>query len=220
MKIKESIVNEYKKIIAMNRQQKWEYYKAYYLIPSIVILIGIVLFIWFIKDVFMQPESVCLGCVYGVDITDKQKEELSTGYLEYYGYNSDDYFAAVSTDNMFEGTAQQMDANGHEMALFAQIAAGEIYYLILDEDTLNLMANGGIYASLDEVLPEDVLTELGDKIVWLEDPETKKSYAMAIDLNKLGFLNESGQEGYLVYTIAKIGDDFPLKFYEYLKAKR
>lgn len=51
-----------------------------------------------------------MGVAFGVELTEEQKFELTEGYLEYYGYDKKKSSAHVATDNMFEGTAQQMDA--------------------------------------------------------------------------------------------------------------
>lgn len=219
MSITESIKNEYNKICEMDRHKRWDYYKTYYLKATIIAVIGLALFAWFIKDTFFQQEPVSMGCAYGVELTDEQKYTLTDGYMDYYGYNPKKCDAYVSTDNMFEGTQQQMDANGQEMALFAQIAAGQIYYLILDESTMNLYLNGGIYAGLDEVLPADLIDGLNDAVINLTDPETNESYRAAIDLKKIGFLTEDWQEGYLIYTIARPDDEYPVKLLQYLLDK-
>ena len=218
MRITESIKTEYNKIREMDSKKRIEYFKTYYLTATIVTLICLALFAWFVKDTFFQPEPVCMGCAYGVELTDEQRYALTDGYMDYYGYNPRKCAAYVSTDNMFEGTEQQMDANGQEMALFAQIAAGQIYYLILDEYTLNLYINGGVYAGLDEVLPKNVVDGLGDAVVNLVDPETNESYRVAIDLKKIGFLSEEWQQGYLIYTIARPDSEYPLRLLEYLQA--
>lgn len=217
MSFTDRIKSEYNKMREMDSKKRLEYYKTYYLKLTIIVLIGIVLFAWFIKDTFFQKEMVCVGCAYGVELTDEQIYALTDGYLDYYGYNPQKCDAYLSTDNMFEGTEQQMDANGQEMALFAQIAAGQIYYLILDEYTLNLYINGGIYAGLDEALPADKIDELADAVVNLTDPETGESYRAAIDLKKLGFLKDDSRDGYLIYTIAKPDDEYPERFLQYLQ---
>lgn len=209
---------ELNKIKAMDKEKRWDYFKTYYLKITIALLIGIVLFGWFVKDTIFQKTGACMGCAYEVEITDEQKEILTDGYLEYYGLNPRKYSAALATDNMFEGTDQQMDANSHEMALFAQIAAGEIYYLILDEATLNMYSNGGIYYRLDEIFDNSTLDSLQGMTVDVKDYGSEDKYPTAIDLKKLGFL-EGDEEGYLVFTIGIPDPEFPVRLLDYLRAK-
>ena len=132
MGIREKISKEKAKVSGMNKEQKWEYFKVYYLAKTICVAIGIILLIWFVNDTILQKKVVSAGCVYSVFVSDDAKEALTTGYLEYYHYDLDKYEAFVSTDNMFEDTEQKMDANAQEMALITQASAGEIHYLILD----------------------------------------------------------------------------------------
>lgn len=216
MAIKEKIVNECNKIKEMDGKRRKDYLLTYYKWPGIFLLIGLAMLGWFVKDVFFQPEPVSMGCAYGVELTDEQKNELTDGYMEYYGYNPKKCAAVVATDNLFEGTAQQMDANGQEMALFAQIASGQIYYLILDESLLKLYANGGIYSGLEEVLPKEMVDSFGDNVMTLTDPETGEEYKAAVDLKALGFFTEEWQDGYLVFTIARPDDEYPIRLINYL----
>lgn len=213
--MKKLIDEELNKISNMPREQRWDYFKAYYLSKTIILLVGIVLLIWFVSDTIFQKEIVNSGCVYGVEISEEEKNALTEGYLNFYKYNPKKYCAYISTDNMFEGTEQQMDANTHEMALFAQIAAGEIYYLILDKDNLEKMASGGIYASLDDVFVDGLPEEVEGCEVELTDAESGNLYKAAIDLKKAGILKD-GREGYLVYTIGVKDKDYPVKLLKFL----
>lgn len=213
--MKEKIVTELKKISNMNKGQKWEYFKSYYLVKSVVAVICLLLFVWFVKDVFFQKKVVNAGCVYGIEISEEERLALTDGYLNYYNYNPRKYCAYISTDNMFEGTEQKMDASTHEMALFAQVAAGEIYYFIVDRNNLDMMANGGIYASLDELFPEGLPKEIKQCTIELVDPDTQNLYAAAIDLKKAGVLND-GREAYLVFTVGIPDMEYPEKFLSYL----
>ena len=213
--MKEKITIELEKISQMSKDQKWDYFKTYYLAKTIIVMVSLVLFIWFIKDTFFQKKIVNAGCVYGVEISEDEKEALTDGYIKYYNYNNKKYCAYISTDNMFEGTTQQMDANTHEMALFAQIAAGEIYYLILDKENFDRMSNGEIYASLDDLFVDGLPEEISGCEVKLLDPESGKLYNAAIDLRKAGVFRD-GREGYLVFTVGVKDKDYPNKFLTYL----
>lgn len=213
--MREKIEAEINKISQMNKEQKWDYYKSYYLSWTIVLVIGLALLAWFISDTVFQKKIVNAGCVYGVEISEEEKTALTEGYLNYYKYNPKKYVSYISTDNMFEGTEQQMDANAHEMALFAQIAAGEVYYLILDKENLDMLSKGGIYSSLEDLFPSGLPNEVSDCIVDLVDPDNGKLYPAAIDLKKAGIFNDN-REGYLVFTVGIPNMEYPGMFIEYI----
>lgn len=213
--MKEKITEELNKISNMDKAQKWDYFKTYYLVKTIALVIGLVLLVWFIKDTFLQKKIVNAGCVYGVEISEEERIALTEGYLKYYDINPKKYASYVSTDNMFEGTEQQMDANAHEMALIAQATAGEVFYLILDRENLEMMENSGIILSLDEAFIGEVPKVELDSLVSLKNPETNESYNAAIDLKKAGILKD-GREGYLVFTIGIPDSGYPKRFLDYL----
>lgn len=213
--MKKKITEELNKFSQMNKEQKISYYKSYYLLPTIALLIGLILLLWFIKDTFFQKKAVNSGCVYGVEITEEEKYALTEGYLDYYDYNKKKYCAYLSTDNMFENTEQQMDANAHEMALIAQITAGDIYYLIYDKENLLKMENGGVYASLSDLFSDEALEKMKDSLIELKNPETGESYPAAIDIKKAGMFGGK-KDGYLIFTIGIPDDEYPKRFLEYL----
>jgi len=212
--IKEKLKVEKDKISQMNKDQKWDYFKTYYLVKVIVATIAAVLLVWFVKDTFFQKKIANSGCVYGVEITDEEKKILTEGFLDYYNYDNRKYCAYISTDNMFEGTEQKMDANAQEMALFAQIAAGEIYYLILDEENFDRMSNGGIFASLDEIFEGNLPDEIRDKTVKLIDEATGEEYNVAIDITDMGIFRD-GRKGVLVFTVGIPDKEYPQRFLDY-----
>lgn len=199
------IRDEINKISAMNRAQKWSYYKTYYMWPTVAVVIGIVLLVWFFMDTFGQKTAVANGCAFGVELSDAQIELITDGYLRTYGYDASKYTAAVAVDNFFADTAQVMDAYSNTMAVCAQIAAGEIQYLILDETTLHSMETAGVYMEPAEVLSSDLYEQVSESIVCVTD-ENAKAYPAAIDLKAIGWLDDSAPDAYLVFT-AGINDD-------------
>lgn len=213
--MKQKIQDELNKISQMTKEQKWEYFKAYYLVKLVALVVGLALFVWFIADTFFQKTPVNSGCVFGVEISDEERYALTEGYLDYYNYNHKKYCAYISTDNMFEGTAQQMDANTHEMALLAQVTAGEIFYFILDNENLEMLSSGGIYSSIDELFPKGLPKRFENCTIEMTDPESGDKYAAAIDLKKAGILSD-GREGYLVFTIGIPDNNYPMSFLNYL----
>lgn len=215
MGIKEKILTEKDKISAMNKEQKFEYFKAYYLAKLICAFIGIILLVWFVNDTFLQKQVVSAGCIYGVLVSDDTKEALTTDYLDYYSYDKDKYEAFISTDNMFEDTEQKMDANAQEMALITQASAGEIHYLILDKNNFDRYASGGIYASLDELFKDGLPEKVKDKVIYTKDPESGISYPAAIDISGTKLFADS-KEALLVFTIGIPNKDYPVKLLEYI----
>ena len=215
MGIREKISKEKAKVSGMNKEQKWEYFKAYYLAKTICVAIGIILLIWFVNDTILQKKVVSAGCVYSVFASDDAKEALTKGYLDYYSYDNNKYDAFISTDNMFEDTEQKMDANAQEMALITQASAGEIHYLILDKNNFDRYASGGIYASLDELFKDGLPEKVKDKVIYANDPESGISYPAAIDISGTKLFEDS-KEALLVFTIGIPDKDYPKKFLDYI----
>ena len=95
MGINEKLSKEKDKVSGMNKEQKWEYFKAYYLAKTICVVIAIILLIWFVNDTILQKKVVSAGCVYSVPVSDDAKEALTTGFLDYYHYSSYQFASIV-----------------------------------------------------------------------------------------------------------------------------
>jgi len=214
--LRERINKEIRKIKSMNREQKISYFKTYYMWKSLAILIAIILVVLFIKDTMFQKEAVSSGIAFNVELSEEQYHKLTDEYLENFGYDSDKYMANVARDNLFYDTAQKMDEYSNMMALQAQIAAGEIFYLMIDKRLMEEMASAGIYSSLDEVLDKETIDYLHSKdaVCSVTDPDYGE-VIVAIDLSKIGFF-ESDREGYLIYTVACPSKDYAESFLRYL----
>lgn len=208
MSLKEKIEVELNKVKQMNRTQKISYFKTYYMVPCIVVIVVIALAIWFIADTVFQKKNVSFGVVYNVNISDETETLLTDGYMERYGYDSKKCMTAISRDNLFDGTAQQMDAYSSQMALFAQIAAGEVHYLIVDKSMLDVMQTGGIFASVDEVLSDEMYKNVQDSVVILSD-EDGKEYVGAIDLCKLKIVPDCDNGAYLCISVSTPDEQYP-----------
>lgn len=167
--MKEAVRKELNKWKGMDKKQKREYFNDYYRAKVIVIVIGIVMLFSIASEVRMSKREVVLsGCMVNTNISEEGKKLLTTDYLERMKKSpkkSTAYLGECYID--FEPAEQVMDSNSDQMVLYAQIAAREYDYLLLDSSALWSMAYMDVYDDLRLILEEDELKELEPNIVML-----------------------------------------------------
>lgn len=181
----DEIKQQKSKFSSMTKQQKIEYIKAYYMIPGIVALCVIAFALWFIlSTTVFRKNVVCNGCTINVDITDESYDRLTLKMAEYLGVDGKKnvvYFSKNNYVNFGDSTDGFMD----QTTLFTQVAAGEFNYMIVDKTGLDAFSETGYFADLRMVLGEDLLSQLGDNIIYM--PGEGGQIPVAIHLKDTAF---------------------------------
>jgi len=187
MKIKEKWklrVSEFKQ---MDSRQKWSYFKTYYLLKCIIALIFLAMVLHFGFDVEISPQ----GVVY-----------LTDDYLSACHKNPKASVSYLSTDNTLSFSSDApLDQDSYEMALIAQISAGEYSYMILDEQALGYFVESDFYADLGKVLSKEQYHRLEWRLNYQNMQDGKYPVALCLDKTDIaGYLQTDASKAYLVFT--------------------
>ena len=104
------------------------------------------------------------GCFVNVTISEEGVLFLTDEYMTFCGKTDRDVTTVVALDesvNVYGELPVSTDAY-EEMALLAQLSAGEYQYMILDEAGLERFAQLELYADLEEILDEESCLTLRD----------------------------------------------------------
>lgn len=190
MTLKETINQEITKFKSMDREKKWDYFKTYYLKATILIIIAFALLLHLLYSIILgKREVLASGCFVNVAISEEGVLFLTDEYMTFCGKTDRDVTTVVALDesvNVYGELPVSTDAY-EEMALLAQLSAGEYQYMILDEAGLERFAQLELYADLEEILDEQQMINLEDRIVYLENQAGKDNTASAISLSGTGF---------------------------------
>ena len=89
MTFKENIQNEKNKWNNMNWKQRFSYFKTYYMIPLIVILIIISVIVYLILQTLVFGKDIIMaGVVANFDLSDEAIESVETGYMDFVDGNT------------------------------------------------------------------------------------------------------------------------------------
>ncbi len=173
---KKKLVDEKEKIAAMDKKQKWSYYKTYYLVPTVVTAFVMVCIIWFLYDaVFSRKNVLYTGALVGCQVSDAGRDYLTEGFREVLGGRqgkdsvilSEDLWIAFSEEDV--KNYQSMDSS-----LYVNIAAGDFNYMLIDGAMVNQYAELNALADLSgyvhtyRIAEEDLFLTEDDEVVAIK----------------------------------------------------
>lgn len=220
---KEGMQLEKQKWARMNTKQKISYFQTYYL--KWVIIIGIVLagIISIIVSVVRNAttEHLFEGAMVNTFISEEGKAYLLTGYEQHLDatkkqkvYLNDSMTISMDINDL----DQYMYAN--RIKLMSLMAAQEMDYLILTEETFYNLEEGGTYADLREVLPDSILEEFSDKIIFAHYDESEETYPAAICIDESYLAREyellPQQDCYVAFVVNSTRLDRAEDFLDYI----
>lgn len=199
--------NELQKIRQMTPGEKWDYFKTYYLVQTVIGVIVLILAVFFIRDMKMgSREVLASGCLINVAIDEEGFLFLTDGYVDFCGKSIKKASVFLSVDNTLDFMpGNPLDKDSYVMALTAQIYAGEYQYLILDQEAWEHFQASDIYADLAQTLTQEQQEAYADRMIRQtvqSEDGTHTETATALDLAGTAFAKRfhlEPQEAYLVF---------------------
>ena len=146
MTFKENIQNEKNKWNNMNWKQRFSYFKTYYMIPLIVILIIISVIVYLILQTLVFGKDIIMaGVVANFDLSDEAIESVETGYMDFVDGNT-----RKDCVNYYSIFVSEEDYNSI-MAIDTRIASSTIDFMIVDKEVYELLNGRSAYANLENV---------------------------------------------------------------------
>lgn len=218
--LKERFNKEILKWKELDKKQKWEYYKSYYLGKTIVGIIIFTMLCSFIYEVFIDNKKIIIsGCVVNLKISEEGDALLTDEYVEYTN-SGNKKEALLSGENyiVFDGSRTKHDYDRIIMSIIAQVSVGEFDYMLLSQTAYDYFLNSEIYTDLRLCITEETINSCKDMLIY-EDYMGEKNVPLAIKLpseklnDKLGITNDTV---YLVITQIKPDMERADTFVKYL----
>lgn len=161
-----------KSLKAMSKEEKWQYFKDYYLKKVIAIIIIIIGTVYFLNlMVFSKTTDILsVGIIGEIEIenNEKLKEELRS----------------LLKVNNEKDVVSIRDLNVNDRRLFDLMGADAIQLLIMDEVDFKAFSEKGALTNLSEILSKEEYESLKDKFVM----------AQVIELDDKGNIESIGEE--------------------------
>lgn len=209
--VKDFVTTEKAKKQPMTFKQKVDYFKDYYLLKVVLVLIALVFVGLFIKDAIKNSKTIYTGGTVGFDIYQEKYPLLCDGFISYLGDDYKGKNANFGGNALMVPEGQEYDKNSIETAFIAQLNAGMYDYLFMTEKQFEYFAEVEFYQDLSYLQSDPKYSELefGNGI-------DGKPAGIKLNDKVLSKLDLSGMDIYLVFVIKKDQNDMNMKFVDYL----
>ena len=168
---------EKEKFSQMSGQQKLSYFRSYYLLPCVGILLGIFFAGTMIRDIIRGSGEILIsGMLLNTYLTDGADEPLKDDYLEYLGKEG----AKVKGKARVDLSQYSMDLTDGEpgagyiqveMAVVTRLSAGSVDFILADESAYEYLGSHGMMCDPQEALTKETFEKYRDHIVYREVAE-------------------------------------------------
>ena len=195
--LKEYIEEEKTKLGEMNKEEKIDYFKEYYLKLCIFAGIVLILLIWLLVDIGLNMRhSVVTGGVVNTTLTDEGQMFLGDDYLKSLELSKLTNKVYLAPDIFLD------DDDPQSYTVFqAELATNSYNYLITDEKGLEFIVELECLADLDGVLDAETSGQVSDKKIYRKLKESGTEIAAAIDISDTAFAKEYINSGDNVYFV-------------------
>lgn len=190
-KMPEDQPSEREKLKSMSRKDRIWYIWAYYKFHIIGVLAGIAVLCVIGTSLYQNSFHTAFYCLF---LNNRSAEELDTmpldqGFAEYLGLGKKDRLVTESMYISFDGGAN--DFGYASMAkVTALVASKDLDAIIGDRDSLDHYASLGGFADLETVLPEDLLSQVRDRLVYVPGSDGAE-HAYGLSLAGTAFAEDS-----------------------------
>ncbi len=183
MEINEEKSNQWQALKGMGFKAHWDYFWDYYKVHVIAVVFVLVFGIMLIHDVTSNKPYALNGIFINAN-TLNSPDSIETDFAELEGINTEEseVFLDVSTTLSAINTSQN-DVSSTEK-IYAMIAAKELDVCLADPQIFDRLASNDVYVDLREYFTEDELSELGDKVYYIDYAEIEAKNNADIDLSE------------------------------------
>lgn len=190
-RFKSEIKSEREKLKNMSFRDKLWYIGEYYKF-HIFGLIAVLAVLWVVgSSIYRGTFDNVLYCMYlnNPSQQDINSDILTKDFHDYMGYTDKQVITTESTFVSYEGNTSEL-SYATMAKISALVASRSLDVMIGDQGNFDHYASLGGFYDLEQVLPEDVLLLVKDRLVYAAD-DTGKSHAFGIALDGTKFAEES-----------------------------
>ncbi len=195
------------KLAPMDWPQRLEYIWNYHKETIIISATMLVIVIYMLSALIANQKPMLMGgLLANVRLSEEGKAYLSQGYMEYREGNQKketvDLFTVELGDLRDQATMEQTYYGLTKT--IAMLTDSEVDYLLMDKTALELYMAQGVFLDLREVLPEELLHSMEDKLISLKPVDENgkpvgEAYPVGVDISHLPFIKTCTQGQSPVY---------------------
>lgn len=196
----------------------WEYYKLH--IVGVLIVLGCIAYTvsWYTSQVEPIINVVLLNC----PSTEESVQEGFSSFFSEQGYALYDEMAAINMNAYLSGDMDVQTQYETSEALYAVLAVGKQDLFIGAGEFCLKYAQKGLFCDLTTLLPEELLAQHSDELVYADDNGETAAYPCAISFSENDWLTEFGNFRSCYVAVPYHGEnpEVTVEFLQYLLAEQ
>lgn len=198
----------------MNTTSRIQYLWDYYKLPLVVLCIFIYIISYMAYKHYTHKEPLLYASLINVAASESLTQQLSDGYLEHIGADTDRTSCTLYTGWYLTGDAASEYFEytyATRMKVLASIDSEQLDIALMNQEAFDAFAQSGYLSNLEELLREypdlyesvqpylvmnlEILEDNSSELLLdssLEYESTTTEYPMAVDLSKLGLMKHAG----------------------------
>jgi len=205
--------NFYKDLIKLRDEMKpmswgkridhlWTYYKEYLWFVALAL---VVIIVFVTGAINASKEPVAMGMLVNAPIEQAGYDYLTVDYKEHLGVEGKKQTVELDYTNFssLEDPTSTEDNYTASMILLARVTSGDLDYIILDKFAMEYYITQDVYLDLREFFTPEELEELGPRVIYARQEDETESWAVAVDISDLPFVQENiGTEKQIYFALS------------------
>lgn len=182
---KQKVQTEKEKWSSMNKRERWEYFKEYYLL-KLCVIVALSAFLIYLLIIILGPKNKLIfeAALINSNLEENKSEMLMTDIENLLKPKKREI---IMVDDSYYMSGSGQDDMASEQKLSVCIFANELDIIIADQMNFEKYAKLGYFYDLAELLPTDKYSELTDRLVFAVTETRKEETAYGISIE--GFKN-------------------------------
>lgn len=194
MSLKEYIKQEISKLKELSFKKRIEYIWEYYKVWIIATFISLILIIGIITTIVgnSSKDSILYAVFLNSQMVEEDQTILNKDFIKYAGFEDSGAHLTLDTSLTINRETNDMFSLNAHQKLITLLAAQSIDTIVSDEDNFLVLADGGGYISLDEVLSPEFMEEHQASFYYTKSNKDSQKRPYGIYLNSSQPLKKDG----------------------------
>ena len=186
--LKDKLKKEKNKFMALSTEEKVDYYKSYYLVPTLIAFAIVAFVLIFVKDVYFTKRIHLMnGVVINTEVNDKAEKYITDDMKAFLkgdtkGKDKDILVTYTALHFTVEDGAPINSDFKNVMSFDTMLQAGNVGYILCDASGLEYVEDLDVGFDITTVLSEEEKDKLSDKLIIAYSNSLKENVPIGINI--------------------------------------
>lgn len=199
---------------SLSGKEKWQYYKDYYLLRTVIVLAVVVAATAFLVSIFKhRPDCVVYAAMENIYMDVDAYAQFKKDFLKDFDLDENDY------EISFDDTYHSANDAYSDQKMSAYLYSERIDLYVGERRDIREFALDGNCFFLNEILPEETFNALKDKIYYVHDDENDVDVPVGISLkncSRYRKLDKYSEDPYIAIVWSTKHPDYAVAMIQYL----